>query len=241
MIGRGWQARFLSSFKTIKRFRRHTPRATLTMPSALIYAILPVKPLRQAKSRLARTLKPPARVALVRAIFSRTLDVLAQVGPLAGTIVVSRDVTILELARQRQGVIGLAEADSGLNPAIAQGAQWAAAHGGESIVIVPVDLPLITPADLEALIDLAIEPRCLVIAPDRRGDGTNLMLVRPPEALRFAYGDASFNAHRAQAAECRLRTHIYRSPTSGLDLDVPDDLALYQAGAALLDSRLLSE
>jgi 2-phospho-L-lactate/phosphoenolpyruvate guanylyltransferase len=210
-------------------------------PSSLTFALLPVKPLRQAKSRLARALKPPIRAALVRAIFSRTLDVLEQVERLAGTIVVSRDVTILELARQRQDVTGLAEADSGLNPAIMQGAQWAVTHGGGSIVIVPVDLPWIAPADIEALIDLATEPRCLVIAPDRHDDGTNLMLVRPPDALRFAYGAASFDAHRAQAAERGLHVYIYRSPTSGFDLDVPDDLALYQAGAALLDGRFVSE
>ena len=215
-------------------------------PLSITYAIIPVKPLGQAKSRLARTLKAPTRAALVRAIFSRTLDVIAQVERLAGTIVVSRDLTILELARQRSNVIALAEAESGLNPAITQGAAWACAHGagahgGQSVIIVPVDLPLITAADLDALIDLALEPRCLVIAPDRHNDGTNLMLVRPPDALQFAYGSASFNAHRAQAAERGLQVHIYRSATSGLDLDVPDDLALYQEGAALLDGRIVSE
>lgn len=210
-------------------------------PPPSTYVIIPVKPLSQAKSRLARTLKAPTRAALVRAIFSRTLDVIAQVDRVAGTIVVSRDLTILELARQRSNVIALAEAESGLNPAITQGAQWAGAHGGQSVIIVPVDLPLITPADVDALIDLAVDPRCLVIAPDRHNDGTNLMLVRPPNALQFAYGSASFNAHRAQAAERGLQVHIYRSATSGLDLDVPDDLALYHEGAALLDGRVLSE
>jgi 2-phospho-L-lactate guanylyltransferase len=207
---------------------------------------MPVKPLRQAKSRLARTLKPPNRAALVRAIFSRTLDVIAQVDRIAGTIVVSRDLTILELARQRSNIITLAETESGLNPAITQGAQWvcaqgAGAHDDQAMIIVPVDLPLITPADLDALIDLATEPRCLVIAPDRHDDGTNLMLVRPPDAVQFAYGAASFNAHRAQAAERGLATHIYRSRTSGLDLDVPDDLVMYHADTALLDGRFVSE
>lgn len=210
-------------------------------PSALTYAVIPVKPLRQAKSRLARALKAPTRAALVRAIFSRTLDVIAQVEKIAGTIVISRDLTILELARQRPDVMALAETESGLNAAITQGAQWALAHGGASIVIVPVDLPLITASDLDALIDLASDERCLVIAPDRHDDGTNLMLVRPPNAVSFAYGSASFNAHRAQAIERDLRVHIYRSPTSGLDLDVPDDLALYHEGAALLDGRFVSE
>src|SRR5512141_434450 len=98
-------------------------------PSSLTYALIPVKPLRQAKSRLARALKAPTRAALVRAIFSRTLDVLAQVDRVAGTIVISRDLTILELARQRPHVIALAEAESGLNPAITQGAHWAVDHG----------------------------------------------------------------------------------------------------------------
>jgi 2-phospho-L-lactate/phosphoenolpyruvate guanylyltransferase len=210
-------------------------------PSSITYALMPVKPLRQAKSRLARTLQAPTRAALVRAIFSRTLDVLAQVDRIAGTIVVSRDLTILELARQRSNVIALAEAESGLNPAITQGAAWALTHGGQAVIVVPVDLPLITPADLDALIDLAIDPRCLVIAPDRHDDGTNLMLARPPDAVQFMYGTASFNAHRAQAAERGLQVHIYRSATSGLDLDVPDDLALYNEGAMLLDGRVLSE
>ena len=180
----------------------------------------------------------------MRAIFSRTLDRLAQVDRIAGTIVISRDLTILELARQRSKVIALAEAESGLNPAITQGAQWACAHGARRrrrLLIVPVDLPLITTADLDAMLDLATEPRCLVIAPDRHNDGTNLMLVRPPDAIQFAYGSASFNAHRAQAVERGLHVHIYRSPTSGLDLDVPDDLALYNEGAALLDGRFVSE
>jgi len=209
-------------------------------PSPLTYAILPVKPLGQAKSRLAPSLRARTRAALVRAIFSRTLDVIAQVERIDGAIVVGRDLTILELARSRN-VISLVESDAGLNPAITQGAQWAQAHGAGSIIIIPVDLPLITAADIDALIDLAIEPQCLVIAPDRHDEGTNVMLVRPPDALHFAYGSSSFNAHCTQAAERGLPVHIYRSPSSGLDLDVPDDLALYQKGAALLDGHILSE
>lgn len=214
----------------------------MPIASPSTYAILPVKPLRQAKSRLARALKAPTRAALVRAIFSRTLDVLAQVERITHTVVVSRDLTILELARQRANVTALAEAEAGLNSAITQGAAWAHRRGADAIISVPVDLPLLTAADLDAMLDLMLDAeRCLIIAPDRRDDGTNVLLVRPPNAIRFAYGAASFNAHRAQAAAAGLRVHVYRSPSTGLDLDVPDDLALYQAGAKLLDGRMLSE
>jgi 2-phospho-L-lactate guanylyltransferase len=200
------------------------------------YAILPVKPLARAKSRLARALKAPTRAALVRSIFSRTLDVITQVDRIGGVIVVSRDLTILELARQRNAVT-LMESDSGLNPAITQAAHWAQAHHARAVIVIPVDLPLITSADLDTMIDWAEEERCIVIAPDRREDGTNVLLVRPPDAIHFAYGASSFNAHRAQAIERRLIVHEYRSSTTAFDIDVPDDLKTYR----LLDAQALSE
>ncbi len=201
-----------------------------------IYAIIPVKPLHRAKSRLARALKAPTRAALVRSIFSRTLDVIAQVERIDGVIVVSRDLTILELARQRDAIT-LMESDSGLNPAITQAAQWAAQHYARAVIVIPVDLPLITAADLDEMIDRAEEETCIVIAPDRHEDGTNVLLVRPPDAIHFSYGPASFTAHRSQAAAHGLIVHEYRSATTSFDIDVPDDLALYR----LLDAHLVSE
>src|SRR5512147_99638 len=104
-------------------------------PSFKTYAILPVKPLARAKSRLARALKAPTRAALVRSIFSRTLDVIAQVPRIDGAIVVSRDLTILELARQRNAIT-LMESDSGLNPVLTLPAQWAATHHARSAIVI---------------------------------------------------------------------------------------------------------
>jgi len=205
-------------------------------PSSLTFAIIPVKPLNRAKSRLARALKAPTRAALVRSIFSRTLDVIAQVERIDGVIVVSRDLTILELARQRNA-IALAESESGLNSAITQAAQWAALHHARAVIVIPVDLPLITSLDLDAVIDRAEEERCVVIAPDRHEEGTNVLLVSPPDAIQFAYGASSFSVHRTQALERSLCVHEYRSPTTAFDIDAPDDLELYRA----LDSQLISE
>jgi 2-phospho-L-lactate guanylyltransferase len=206
------------------------------MPTPLTYAIIPVKPLARAKSRLARALKAPTRAALVRSIFSRTLDMIAQVERIDGVIVVSRDLTILELARQRHA-IALAESDSGLNPAITQAAHWAQARHARSVIVIPVDLPLITPSDLNAVIDRAQEERCIVIAPDRHEDGTNVLLVRPPDAIHFVYGASSFNAHCVQAVEHGLSVHEYRSSTTAFDIDLPDDLEAYR----LLDACVVSE
>src|SRR5512135_1566082 len=101
------------------------------MPSS--FAIIPVKRLRRSKSRLARALKADVRAALTKSILSRTLDQLAQVERIAKTIVVSSDVTVLNLARSKNA-IDLAEVESGLNSAIRQAAQWALSQHAGSLL-----------------------------------------------------------------------------------------------------------
>jgi 2-phospho-L-lactate guanylyltransferase len=215
------------------------------MPSSFIFqpstfAIIPVKTLRRSKSRLARALKAPVRAALTKSILSCTLDLLQQVDRITYTLVISSDITVLDLARSKQA-IDLVESESGLNAAIKQAVTWSMSRGAESILIVPSDLPLITANDFEAMFDLAIEPRCVVIAPDRRGEGTNALLVRPPDAIDFAFGATSFHTHSARAKDRGLALHVYESASIGLDLDVPDDLALYRSNMVRLDAGAVSE
>ena len=201
---------------------------------------MPVKPLRRAKSRLARALKVNQRAALARSLLARTLDTLKSVERVDGIVVVSRDLTAHDLARAK-GAIPLAETDSGLNAAVSQACEWVAAQGALTALIVPTDLPLLTAFDIESMIDLAVERACVVIAPDRHDAGTNALLLRPPLAIRPTFGPASFEAHRKQAAERGLRLHTYRAATIALDLDVPADLERYQELAALLDAMPLYE
>ncbi len=131
-------------------------------------------------------------------------------------------MTALDLAR-RQGATALAESESGLNAALNQAREWAMARGAQAVLVLPADLPLLTSGDIMAILDLAREPRCAVIAPDARGEGTNALLLRPPDALNFAFGPRSFYEHCAQAETSQLALHIYRSPTVALDLDTPAD------------------
>jgi 2-phospho-L-lactate guanylyltransferase len=131
-------------------------------------------------------------------------------------------MTALDLAR-RQGATALAESESGLNAALNQAREWALARGAQAVLVLPADLPRLTSGDIMAMLDLAREPRCVIIAPDARGEGTNALLLRPPDALNFAFGPQSFYEHCAQAETSQLALHIYRSPTIALDLDTPAD------------------
>jgi 2-phospho-L-lactate guanylyltransferase len=199
------------------------------------FAIVPVKPFRRAKSRLSPVMSKPIRAATARALLSHTLDVLEASGLQLATCVISRDMTALVIA-QRRGAIALAESESGLNAALNQARGWAVSRGAQAILILPADLPLLTPNDITALLDLPREPKSVIVAPDARGEGTNALLLRPPDALHFAFGRQSFHEHCAQAETSQLALHIYRSPTVALDLDTPADLK-----QLALDARGLSE
>ena len=187
-----------------------------------ICAIIPVKPFRRAKSRLSPVMSKPIRAALARALLSRTLDTLASCSLPLEICVISRDMTALDLAR-RHGATALAESESGLNAALNQAREWALTRGARVLLVLPADLPQLACGDILTMFGLAREPRCVVIAPDARGEGTNALLLRPPDVLNFAFGPQSFYEHCAQAETSQLALHIYRSPTVALDLDTPAD------------------
>jgi 2-phospho-L-lactate guanylyltransferase (CobY/MobA/RfbA family) len=80
-----------------------------------IWAIVPLKPFRQAKSRLASALGDEERLALSREMLRTVLSALAEVPRIDRTLLVSRDTEALSLGRQL-GAKTLAERPRSLQP-----------------------------------------------------------------------------------------------------------------------------
>lgn len=107
------------------------------------WAIVPVKPLRDGKSRLAHILSADERARLTINILEHTLKVLQEAPSVLSTLVVSRDPAVLKHARQA-GAFTFGEGEKlGLNVALVRGSHVAAAQGAGSILILPADLPFI--------------------------------------------------------------------------------------------------
>jgi 2-phospho-L-lactate/phosphoenolpyruvate guanylyltransferase len=193
-----------------------------------IWAIVPVKPFTSAKSRLASVLSAAERAGLSRGFLEHALSVLAQVSAIAQTLVVSRDAEALALARA-QGALTVAETSAqGLNAALTLATLVAReAHAG-AVLILPTDLPLLTPADVARLAAEDTGQPVVAIAPDRHEQGTNALLVRPPDGLPYAFGEGSFLRHVTLAKHAGLPVRVCRLPGAALDVDVPEDLKLYR-------------
>jgi 2-phospho-L-lactate guanylyltransferase len=189
-----------------------------------LWLVIPVKPFGEAKTRLAGALSSQERADLMRELLTGVLAQVRESGLLAGTVVISRDEAVLDLARDL-GARALHETGAGLNAALDEARDMIMARGADGMLVLPADLPLLTVDDILQLYDLALSNVEVAIAPSHDG-GTNALLLCPPDAMGFAFGPDSFRRHVQQALSTGHRYAIYRSETLGQDVDMPGDLVL---------------
>ncbi len=191
-----------------------------------LWAIIPVKPLKNAKSRLSAVLRPEQRYALAQAMFRQVLSVTSAEQRITGVLVISRDTKSLAIAREL-GAKTLQEGTvSHLNLALLRATMVLRSWRADAVLVLPADLPFIQVEDIRAMIELTVEDS-IVIATDRERDGTNALLVRPPGAIDYAYGSGSFARHIQLAGAAGLQVLHYESERLTLDIDVPADLRDY--------------
>lgn len=195
-------------------------------PSATAAVLLPIKAFALAKQRLAPLRDPPARRALAEAMAA---TVLAAAGPLR-TAVVCDDDDVRGWA-EAQGAEAIWTPGLGLNGAVEAGVAHLARRGVARVIVAHADLPLAE--DLTWLAD----GDGVTLVPDRHGDGTNVACVPTGVGFTFAYGAASFAAHRREATRLGLVQRLVPDERLGWDVDVPADL---EAPAHLLPPAYLS-
>ena len=193
------------------------------------HAIVPVKPFERAKTRLARVLSPEARRVLVSAMFLDVLAALRSARAVEQLWVVSLDREILAQAK-RMGAAPLEEEfDMGLNRALRFATRTAAERGAERVLILPSDIPLVTAADIDALVAASSRlksKRSVIAVPSREGTGTNALLRTPPAVIPPLFGMGSLRRHAREAARRGAAFRVRRSPRMELDVDTPAELLL---------------
>lgn len=191
-----------------------------------IWAIVPVKPLRRGKSRLAGMLSEDQRTHLNRYLLEHTLTILNEIAEIEHTLVVSRDPAALALTREMGGRTVLEDGAPQFNTAIHRATIVAKAQGAHAVLILPADLPLVTSVEINSILKQGKKPPVIIIAPDRRQDGTNILYVNPAGMIEYGYGPGSFQRHSERAIQAGARLKVIRSEILGLDLDLPEDLEL---------------
>lgn len=191
-----------------------------------LWAIVPVKPLRRGKSRLAGALSEDERTELNRTLLQHTLKTLSELKGLEQVLVISRDPQVLAIARNYGARTVRENGQAELNTALKRATIVAQVYATRGVLVLPADLPLISSDDIRALIERATDPPVVVIAPDRHGKGTNALLICPSGLIEYDFGENSFQRHCDLVKKSGARLEIVDLPSLGLDLDVPEDLEL---------------
>jgi 2-phospho-L-lactate guanylyltransferase len=195
--------------------------------------IVPVKALDQAKRRLAVRLPDSARRRLVLAMLEDVLATLARVREVGDVLVVTPDPRVGELAQAAGAALLQETGAEGLNAAVANGIACARSRGAERVLVLPGDVPLATPAELEGLIaSRGVQPG-VTLAPSHDGNGTNALLLAPPGAIAPCFGPGSYLAHLSQAMARRVDVNVVHTVGLARDIDEPADLHVLMANAVL--------
>lgn len=191
-----------------------------------LWAIVPVKPLPRGKSRLSSVLSNDERIVLNRCLLIHTLETLKKSPGIERVLVISRDPQALSLAREHGAHTVQEHGAPQLNVALTRATLIAKTQARRGVLILPADLALLTPDEVAALLGHNQGPPVVVIAPDRRGQGTNALLVNPPGLIQYTYGPGSFARHCERARQVGARLEIVNLPALALDVDLPEDLEM---------------
>jgi 2-phospho-L-lactate/phosphoenolpyruvate guanylyltransferase len=183
--------------------------------------LIPCKDLDRGKSRLAGCLTPRSRRALCEFFLCRTLDLATTTVSPARVRVVTSDPRVAAIAGE-YGVAAIADREGDLNGALERGRRRILADVGDcAVLVLPIDLPLATPA---ALADIAGAPQDVVIVPDEEMDGTNVLRLGPRTLRRFqfSFGPHSYAAHCGFARAAGLDLRTVSEPSLAFDVDGPE-------------------
>jgi 2-phospho-L-lactate/phosphoenolpyruvate guanylyltransferase len=206
-----------------------------------VWAIVPVKPLSRAKSRLADELVPAQRALLATGMLQRTVRLLLPLPQIEGVLVISRDMKALAMVRELGAHTVQESGTPELNNALLRATQVLKAWRSDAVLVVPADLPLLTAHDIKEMVHLGHYHNSVAIAPDRHQHGTNLLLVRPPGLIPYSFGHDSFSTHRQRAIEAGATVQIYQSERVALDVDTPADLNQYYELANSLEEPIIKQ
>jgi 2-phospho-L-lactate guanylyltransferase len=193
--------------------------------SSMMWAVVPLKSPQRAKSRLADVLNPAQRRHLLFDLATRVIGALQAARGIDAVAVVTASAEVAAFARALGAEIILQPDEAGTASAFAQAVLTLQTREPSRLLMIAGDLPLISPAAVQRLIDTnSTATPGVVIVPDRHRSGTNALLCSPPAAIEPCFGSDSFRRHLAAANAAGIAAQTLQIDELALDLDCADDL-----------------
>ncbi len=188
----------------------------------MLWALVPLKQLTRSKQRLGAVLAPEERKGLVLAMARDVLTVIRQHAAIDGVLLVSRAHEAEKIAAECEVELFRESEHADLSQALTEASRHVVRqHGASATLVIPSDVPLIRDDDIAAVL---AQHDSITVVPDASGEGTNALLLSPPDIIAYAFGEQSFRHHTESSSAAGVTPIIVKNLRMSQDIDVPDDL-----------------
>jgi 2-phospho-L-lactate guanylyltransferase len=191
-----------------------------------VWAVVPIKETAHAKQRLAGALSARLRQELAAAMFEDVIRALAETPGLAGIAVVTLDPTASGLALGLGAEVWTEGARDGHTGAVMAAARRLAKNRS-TMLTIPGDVPLVSPADIGGVLSAHLEEPAFTIVPAWDEQGSNTIMCSPADLVPLRFGPDSFFPHIEAARRLGVNPTIVRNAALAIDIDEPADLARF--------------
>ena len=152
--------------------------------------VIPIKSFSESKSRLE--LKPSDVKYLCEIMLKEILQVVSETKSIDDIILVSKDEYAFGIGKKFNCVEIFDEKESGVNNAVTLANEFLMENDYACSIILPQDIPLILPEDLDNLVRFFQKTKYAIIVPSRHFDGTNALVRTPVPNLKTRYDEGSY-------------------------------------------------
>ncbi len=194
--------------------------------SKTVCAVVPIKAIATAKSRLADVLTADERKALVAAMAKDVISALKNCSAIDHVIIITDDKEVAKLAKKLDCKVWPQGPREGLSAAMNHTASRLKSLQVSTMVSVHGDLPLANVAAFDRLIKKINGLSQVFLLPAGIDDGTNVIVTSPPDILTFQYGQDSYYRHLDYCLNRDIQVATLWDDDLDLDIDTEADIRL---------------
>jgi len=189
-----------------------------------IAAIIPMKSLHSAKSRLSNILTAQQRKNLAMYLLDATIKELKKSNFISEIIIVSNDKAVKNYSCLNN-LKFMRDSDEGVNKAVILADNYCIDNGINANIVIPPDLPFISAKEIDEICTISNKyHKCIIICPSKRFDGTNILFRKPPDVIKTHYDDNSYMNHLKEADKFKIPIETLDIVKLRFDLDTKEDL-----------------
>ena len=184
--------------------------------------VIPIKSFSKSKSRL--NLSQSDTKYLCEIMLKEILHVISEAKSIDDIIIVSKDESALDIGKKFNCIEIIDEKESGVNDAVSLANEFLVEHSYSCSIVLPQDVPLIFPEDLDNLIRFYQNNEHAIIVPSRHFDGTNALLRIPMPNMKTRYDEGNYKFQFEPIKTARMKYSLALIHRIMIDIDNIEDV-----------------